>query len=99
MSGSAYTFAYTSLGEGVAWFIGWNLTLEYGISASAVARGWADYVANFFLAVNAPLPLWMYSMEITDGVTGSPLAAFIILFCTGKYRLLPLPSLVGSCFQ
>ena len=85
MSGSAYTFAYTSLGEGIAWFIGWNLTLEYGISASAVARGWADYVANFFQAVNAPLPMWIYNWEMIDGYSCSPLAAFIILFCTGTY--------------
>ena len=39
LSGSAYTFAYMSMGEFVAWFIGWNLTLEYGVSAAAVARG------------------------------------------------------------
>jgi APA family basic amino acid/polyamine antiporter len=39
LSGSAYTFAYMSMGEFLAWFIGWNLTLEYGVSAAAVARG------------------------------------------------------------
>lgn len=39
LSGSAYTFAYMSMGEFIAWFIGWNLTLEYGVSAAAVARG------------------------------------------------------------
>ena len=43
VNGSAYSFAYATLGEGLAWFIGWNLTLEYGISAAAIARAvWFD---------------------------------------------------------
>src|SRR5690349_949011 len=37
MSGSSYSYAYATLGEFVAWFIGWNMVLEYGVSASAVA--------------------------------------------------------------
>ena len=37
MAGSSYSYAYATLGEGVAWFIGWNMVLEYGVSASAVA--------------------------------------------------------------
>src|SRR5262245_37708522 len=41
-SGSAYTYAYATLGEAVAWIIGWNLSLEYMISASAVAVGWSE---------------------------------------------------------
>ncbi len=41
IAGSAYTYAYATMGELMGWFIGWNLTLEYGISASAVARAWA----------------------------------------------------------
>ena len=73
VSGSAYTFAYTSLGEGVAWFIGWNLTLEYGISASAIARGWADYVNNFFQAINHPLPSYLASWEYNKYISPSPL--------------------------
>lgn len=46
VSGSAYTYAYATLGEAVAWFIGWNLFLEYMMSASAVAVGWSEYVVN-----------------------------------------------------
>lgn len=47
VAGSAYTFAYVALGELCAWLIGWNLTLEYAISGSAVAKGWANYVVSF----------------------------------------------------
>ena len=46
VSGSAYSYAYATLGEGIAWFIGWNLTLEYMLSASAVAVSWSGYVTN-----------------------------------------------------
>jgi len=46
VSGSAYTYAYATLGEAVAWIIGWNLSLEYMMSASAVAVGWSEYVVN-----------------------------------------------------
>jgi len=47
VSGSAYSYAYATIGEGLAWFIGWNLTLEYLLSASAVAVSWSAYVTNW----------------------------------------------------
>src|SRR5262249_45525125 len=43
MSGSSYSYAYATLGELAAWFIGWNMVLEYGVSASAVAASWTGY--------------------------------------------------------
>jgi APA family basic amino acid/polyamine antiporter len=46
VSGSAYSYTYATLGEGVAWFVGWNLALEYVMSAAAVAVGWSGYVVN-----------------------------------------------------
>lgn len=46
VSGSAYTYSYATLGEAIAWIIGWNLSLEYLMSASAVAVGWSEYVIN-----------------------------------------------------
>src|SRR5690348_10394224 len=62
--GSAYSYAYATLGEAIAWFIGWNLLLEYALSASAVAVSWSGYVMNLLgdahihfwgALVNAPL--------------------------------------------
>ena len=64
VSGSAYTYAYATMGRFVAWFIGWNLVLEYGVSASTVAVGWSGYfvslLSNFGIdfpasLANAPL--------------------------------------------
>ncbi len=48
ISGSAYSYAYTTVGELIAWFIGWNLVLEYIFGASLVAVGWSGYVVSFF---------------------------------------------------
>ena len=47
VSGSAYTYAYATLGELVAWIIGWDLILEYAVGATTVAIGWSGYVVSF----------------------------------------------------
>ena len=46
VAGSAYSYTYATLGEAVAWFVGWNLSLEYMMSAATVALGWSGYVVN-----------------------------------------------------
>ena len=47
MAGSAYTYAYATLGEFIAWIIGWDLVLEYAVGAACVAVGWSGYVTSF----------------------------------------------------
>ena len=47
VAGSAYTYAYATMGELVAWIIGWDLILEYAIASSAVAAGWSNYLDAF----------------------------------------------------
>jgi APA family basic amino acid/polyamine antiporter len=63
-SGSSYTYAYATMGRFMAWFIGWNMVLEYGVSASGVAAGWSGYFVSLlqhmgysFPAVLANAPL------------------------------------------
>ena len=48
VAGSAYTFSYATLGELVAWIIGWDLVLELALGASVVAKGWSLYLGNLF---------------------------------------------------
>lgn len=56
VSGSAYSYSYATLGEFVAWFIGWCLVLEYLFAASTVAVGWSGYLNSFLGTLGVPLP-------------------------------------------
>jgi len=56
IAGSAYTYAYASLGEFIAWIIGWDLILEYMFAASTVAVGWSGYVVSFLADFGIIIP-------------------------------------------
>ena len=56
VSGSAYSYSYATLGEFVAWFIGWCLVLEYLFAASTVAVGWSGYLNSFLGTLGVPIP-------------------------------------------
>jgi len=56
ISGSAYSYAYATLGELLAWIIGWDLVLEYTLAGSAVAVGWSGYFGNLLAGVGLPIP-------------------------------------------
>ena len=53
IAGSAYTYAYATMGEFIAWIIGWDLILEYALGAATVAIGWSGYVVSFLQATSA----------------------------------------------
>jgi APA family basic amino acid/polyamine antiporter len=59
LAGSAYTYAYATLGELIAWIIGWDLTLEYAMGASTVSSGWSNYFVEFLHMVHLDMPLWL----------------------------------------
>ncbi len=59
LAGSAYTYAYATLGELFAWIIGWDLTLEYAMGASTVSSGWSNHFIEFMKIFNINIPLWM----------------------------------------
>jgi APA family basic amino acid/polyamine antiporter len=59
LAGSAYTYAYATLGELFAWIIGWDLTLEYAMGASTVSSGWSNYFIEFLRMFGLKLPLWL----------------------------------------
>ncbi len=89
--GSAYRYTYATLGEALAWFIGWNLLLEYAISASTVAVSWSAYVVNLLgdahiqlppSLVNAPLGLDAHEHLMRTGAIINLPAVLIVLAMT-----------------
>ncbi len=59
LAGSAYTYAYATLGELFAWIIGWDLTLEYAMGASTVSSGWSNTFVEFLAIFHLKFPLWL----------------------------------------
>lgn len=87
-AGSAYSYAYATLGELVAWLIGWNLVLEYLVSISAVAAGWSGYAVSLLHHVGVAIP---------DAFAGAPLAkgsGALSVVATGNIVNLPAMAIV-----
>jgi APA family basic amino acid/polyamine antiporter len=59
LAGSAYTYAYATLGELFAWIIGWDLTLEYAMGASTVSSGWSNHFIELMNVIHVKVPLWL----------------------------------------
>jgi APA family basic amino acid/polyamine antiporter len=59
VAGSAYTYAYATLGELLAWIIGWDLIIEYAIGNIAVAISWANYFRDFMHGIGFDIPWWL----------------------------------------
>jgi APA family basic amino acid/polyamine antiporter len=88
VAGSAYTYAYATVGEIFAWIIGWDLILEYALSASTVAVGWSGYFVSLFRDLGIGIPpeltaprgavLTLADGSIAHGVFNVP-AAFVVL--------------------
>ncbi len=81
VSGSVYTFTYASMGEFLAFIIGWDLILEYMLAASAVSAGWSGYFVSFLngIGIHIPVELTAAPGGLKGQVTYFNLPAFIIL--------------------
>ena len=69
--GSAYAYSYATLGEIVAWFVGWNLVLEYMMASSTVAVGWSRYFVAFLDVFHVHLPAVLTSAPFAAAETGN----------------------------
>ncbi len=83
VAGSAYSYSYATMGEFMAWFIGWNLVLEYLVSISAVAVGWSGYVVPLLEHIGIHLPAVLTNSPFVKGA-----GAFEIV-TTGAWINLP----------
>ena len=81
VSGSAYTYTYGVLGEGLAWIVGWALVLEYAVAAGAVSVGWSGYMNGLLVSAGIPLPEFLRTGPY-DGGSFNLLAFLIALAVT-----------------
>ncbi|WP_440222378.1 amino acid permease [Dokdonella sp. MW10] len=105
VSGSAYSYSYATLGEVVAWFIGWNLVLEYLFAASTVAVGWSGYfnslLGSFGMALpaslsTAPLNVVEGKIVYTGGLFNLPAVAIVAAISTLCYVGITQSAFVNS---
>src|SRR3712207_6566973 len=75
VAGSAYTFSYATLGELVAWIIGWDLVLELALGAAAVAVGWSGYLNQLLGDLGTPLPTSIAGDEATVNIPAMVIVA------------------------
>ncbi len=83
VSGSAYSYSYATLGEFVAWIIGWDLLIEYGLSVAAVAVGWGQYLSDLLDSLFGFTLPEAISAPPGEGGTVNVTAAFLVLAVTG----------------
>jgi APA family basic amino acid/polyamine antiporter len=84
VAGSAYTYAYATLGELFAWIIGWDLVLEYAVGAATVANGWSSYFQSVLEKLGIVLP---------EAIKGAPLVYMNGIICTTN-SWINLPAIV-----
>ena len=77
IAGSAYTYSYATMGELVAWIIGWDLVLEYAVGAATVAIAWSEYFNKILEYFGLHVPYeWCHSpFEVMEGAAAA---------CTGS---------------
>jgi APA family basic amino acid/polyamine antiporter len=85
VAGSAYTYGYATLGEGVAWIIGWDLILEYALGAATVAVGWSAYVVSFLADLGYRFPPLL---------SAAPGTAVVLADGTAATALVNLPAIL-----
>ena len=88
IAGSAYTYAYATMGEFIAWIIGWDLVLEYALGATTVAIGWSGYVVSFLRGFGINIPPQFTASPGSELVNVTDVAAKTLHMASGG-RFLP----------
>jgi APA family basic amino acid/polyamine antiporter len=94
-SGSAYGYSYAAFGELIAWIIGWDLILEYGVAVAAVANGWSGYFNNALTAIGLALPEMLTKGPFAVDATGAPDAGLVNLPAVAIILILMVMLCVG----
>lgn len=103
IAGSAYTYSYATMGEFIAWIIGWDLILEYGVGAATVAIAWAEYFNKFLAIFNTGIPYgWCHSPfnyshdGLQHGIMNLPALAIVIVLTLLLIRGMQESALVNA---
>ena len=94
IAGSAYTYGYATMGEIVAWIIGWALVLEYAFGAATVAVGWSGYVTSLLGFFGVKLP-FNATPSLAFSLFGHPLAAKVDIFALTAIIVITIVLVVG----
>ncbi len=78
VAGSAYTYSYATMGEFIAWIIGWDLVLEYAVGAATVASSWSGYLSKLLSTYGVALPESLLKTPFDGGILNLP-AVFIVI--------------------
>lgn len=79
VSGSVYTYTYATMGEFLAWLVGWNLILEYTLGVSAVAVGWSGYLGTLLEGLGLHLPQALLRTPFEGGMLNLPAVLIVLL--------------------
>lgn len=79
VAGSAYTYSYATMGELIAWIIGWDLVLEYTVAAITVSISWSQYFTHFLSSVGINLPHELTACPWDGGIVNLPAAAIVVI--------------------
>lgn len=95
IAGSAYTYAYASFGELIAWIIGWDLIMEYAIGNIAVAISWSDYFTTLVAGYGIKIPAW-YTMDFLTAARGFEKIEGLLGSGMSLAQIRELPGMAGS---
>lgn len=79
ISGSAYTYSYATMGELIAWIIGWDLVLEYTVAATTVSISWSRYLVVFLGTLGVELPHELVACPWDGGIVNIPAAVIVVV--------------------
>ena len=93
VAGSAYTYSYATMGELIAWIIGWDLVLEYTVAATTVSISWSRYLVVFLQGAGIDLPLAWTACPWDGGIVNIPAMVIVVLM-----SLILMRGTAGSSF-
>lgn len=96
VAGSAYTYSYATMGELVAWIIGWDLVLEYTVAAITVSISWSQYFVHFLSSVGIDLPHELTACPWDGGIVNLPAACIVVVMSLFLIRGTKESSLVNN---